>query len=550
MRWRWWIVVLCSAASCGVSSHFQDRAILWREPDTAPIPLPKSNDAPSQYVGLRDAMYLPADRELGLDYLRESINVNALDEVPDSTWFEDPRRLVDAQGVPVGLKSFSWAQMERGAMGDDPDPQPPFIVTKGKGAGLNAGFQVKDRLGRKYLFKMDPLGLLGMDTSTEVVVSRLAWAAGWKVPKEVLVDFAPAEVKVAPDATLKLMPIDETVPLDEKRLGKILRALPTTREGKIRAVASRWIDGTIIGPFAYFGRRKDDANDRVRHENRRDLRAFGTFSMWVNNIDSLETNTLDSYEGKPGQGHLIHWQQDVGGSFGARAQSPVEWWMGTDIYLAPSHMLTSLLTLGVVRRPWDGDRARADRARLDAQYPEIGNFDWERFNPETWHPVLDNPAFERTTARDSYWGTKRVLAFNEEELRGAISSGWYRAEAADRLFETLWKRREKIARAYLPKVAALEYFQFDGDQLCFDDLWLAYGFGGEKVTRYVAKGDHAGAVRTDSGAHRCVALRRKNGYHVVALAVQRAGERHPGPPVRVHFVEHDGARHLVGIERD
>ena len=97
-------LVLCG---CNAPVRFSDRAILWREPDTAPIPVPATTDALPDYIGLRDVAYLPLDRELKLDYFREAVNVNALDEVPDSTWFEDLRRIADDRGQ-MRLRSFSW----------------------------------------------------------------------------------------------------------------------------------------------------------------------------------------------------------------------------------------------------------------------------------------------------------------------------------------------------------------------------------------------------------------------------------------------------------
>ena len=44
---------------------------------------------------------------------------------------------------------------------------------------------------------------------------------------------------------------------------------------------------------------RDDPNDLVDHENRRVLRAFGVFCSWVNDVDTLQNNTLDMYQGKP-----------------------------------------------------------------------------------------------------------------------------------------------------------------------------------------------------------------------------------------------------------
>jgi hypothetical protein len=533
------IVLLCG---CSPSVRFADRAVLWREPDDAPIPVPKERDPMGTWLGLRDAIFLPADRVLALDYGRESVNVNALDEVPDSSWFVDVRRELGPSGE-VRLRPLGAEAIARGRV-DGVAPVLPLTITKSKPAGANLGFIAKDARGVQYAIKIDPPGLVGLDTSTEVVVARLAWAAGWLVPDEALIDFRPSDLKLAPGAKWK-DPLGGSHPLDQRFLDHMLAAMPRAADGTIRAVASRWIEGRIVGPFTYFGRRADDANDRVPHEDRRDLRAFGLFSEWVNNIDTLENNTLDAYVGKPGEGHLLHYQQDVGGAFGARAVGPIQYWMGVDVYLAPSRVLASLVTLGAWPRRWEGERVRAERARVIAAWPELGFFDAEHFEPRAWHPVLDNPAFVLETARDRYWGMKRLLAFTPEELRAAIAAGRYRPEAAARLYDVLVARRERMARAFLGDVAALDRFRFDGDRLCFDDVWIEAGLGGERATEYQLSGD---GVRAAPPA-RCAVLDAREGYRVVALAVRRPGERRFSAPVRVHVMEEGGRRRILGVER-
>ena len=45
-------------------------------------------------------------------------------------------------------------------------------------------------------------------------------------------------------------------------------------DGTLRCVASKFLSGKPVGIFDYHGRRPDDANDRVDHEHRRELRAL------------------------------------------------------------------------------------------------------------------------------------------------------------------------------------------------------------------------------------------------------------------------------------
>ncbi|MCU1278162.1 MAG: hypothetical protein JWM53_1708 [bacterium] len=527
------LLMMLTLAGCAPPVRFADRAILWKDPDDRPIPQPKPRDPPFHWIAIRDAAFDPLDHMLALDYTQEAVNVNALDETPDSTWWSDRQR-VPGQPRP---RVLAEEEMRRGAFGEQPRPVLPLTVTKGKEKGGNLGFIVKDALGRQFAIKMDPPGYVSLDTSTEVVVSRLAWAGGWNVPAEAILDLHVGDLLLSPKATTTNAD-GAKMPLDAEHFRELVAKAPMSADGTIRVLASLWIEGAVVGPYAYIGRRDDDPNDRVTHEDRRDLRGYRVFSAWVNNVDTTEANTLDSYVGEKGRGHLIHWQQDVGGSFGSRAAEPMFYWMGSDTYFSPGRMIASLLSFGVASRAWEGEDIRARSARTLALYPEIGWFVERGFQPRVWHPIFDNPAFDRATARDRYWGAKRVMQIGELALRAAIAEGHYRPAAAERLFEILWKRREKIGRAYFSDVPPLDYFRVESGALCWDDLFITYGFGGEGSAEYAVDGK-----LLPRDASRCTTVR--GGYRVVSLRVKRNGERKLSRDVRVHLID----RRIVGVER-
>jgi hypothetical protein len=506
-------------AGCATTSRFSDRPVLWRDPDDLPIRRPRAPEPTGiHWSGLRDAIVLPADRALSLDYGVESENVNALDEAPDSSWYVDIRR----QGVRP--RHFTADEITRGPFADDPGPIAPYTIVKGKTIGSTPGLVIVDARGTRYMFKLDPPGWLGLNTSTEVVATRLAWASGWLVPAEKIVDIRPDELILAPDARTKDK-LDREAPLTTAMLADLLKRTPRETDGTLRVCAGRWLAGRSLGPWKYVGRRSDDANDRIEHQNRRDVRGFGVFAAWVNDIDTMENNTMDAYVGADGKGHVVHYQQDVGGSFGQFAAVPAEVWMGQETFFMPDRIFAALVSFGAMQRTFDDDENQDRRRRLLQTYPELGYFDDAHFDPRRWHPILDNPAFVRMTMRDRYWGAKRVVAFDAEEIRAAVALGHYAPATAARLFQILWNRREKIARAYLSETAPFDYFRIVGDRLCFDDVWLASGLEGSRRARDAA---------------RCVAADPSPGYHVLEL--RREGR---GPMVRVHYV----ADRVVGIER-
>jgi hypothetical protein len=531
------ILVLALAEACAPSVRFADRAILWRDPDDDPISIPKRRDVLERSTRIRQGIFAIDDRALSLDFGHEAENVNALDEVPDSSWF------VERRARTAGARLCA-NRNEEGPPGiEGPDRTAPLTVVHGKVGGATRGVVVEDVRHHRFLLKFDDPRFPALETGTEAVVARLAWGAGWNVPGTAVLELRRSELRLARGASVRDAWGREH-PLDEERLTALIRPL-LRKDGTFRALASRWIEGTILGPFSYYGRREDDRNDRVRHENRRDLRGFGIFSAWVNNVDAIENNTLDTYVGAPGRGHVVHYQQDVGGSFGSYGGRPLDEWMGFEDYFSGSKILTAFFTLGLVPRPWSNPWLAPTRRDRIARWPELGGFSAERFDPRGWSPLWSNPAFDRQTDRDRYWGVKRIIAFSKAELRAAISAGRYRREVEDRLYEVLEARRIRLAQTYLSPVAALDHFHFDGNRLCFDDIWILAGLGGADQTRYAARERNVDlSVRGG-----CAALPKRFGYRVIALSVKRPGARRFGPEVRAHFIEDERGRHLVGIER-
>ena len=74
------------------------------------------------------------------------------------------------------------------------------------------------------------------------------------------------------------------------------------------------------------GRRADDPNDRIPHEDRRSLRASRVLVAWLAILDASSINTLDSYVEENGRHFVRHYFIDFGAGLGssttARQGSP------------------------------------------------------------------------------------------------------------------------------------------------------------------------------------------------------------------------------------
>lgn len=546
------VAITGAAAGCGrPEPRFADRSILWRDPDDGPVPMPPDRPDPGTtrlWPGANNGIFRPAERFFSADYGLEAVNVNALDEVPESSWFVDPRR--DPEDPSRPPRALSAAEMERGPVNDVP-PQPPFRIVRELSGGSTAGFVVDDARGRRYALKLDPEDHAGLVTGSDVVATRLAWASGWRVPADELIELRRSDLVVTSGATM-INDWGQRTPFDGGDVDAILWHTAHSQDGRYRAVASRWVDGHVLGAFSWIGHDRADKNDRYNHQDRRDLRGLGTFAAWVDNVDTIDLNTLDSYVGEPGRGHVEHYQLDLGGSFGVFSAAPKQYWMSDQSYFQFDRVFASLVGLGLVPHRWEGRKWQRRREGLVVLYPELGGISDEHFSPRKWRPIVDTPPFVRQTDRDRYWGAKRVAAFSRDELQGAIAAAHYRPTAAAYLFDVLWRRREAIARDAFSRTAPLDHFRVDGDRLCFTDWWVRAGLGGGEATDYRAREGGADvdlARGSSSDGAACVNVPHRAGYRVITLSAQRPGDRHPGPRVAVHLIAGGGDARIVGVIR-
>src|SRR6185369_2769922 len=79
-------------------------------------------------------------------------------------------------------------------------------------------------------------------------------------------------------------------PFGQKELDEILDGA-ARRGDRYRFIASKWLEGKPLGPFTYEGVRKDDPNDVVPHEDRRELRGQRVLAAWLGHFDAREQNS-------------------------------------------------------------------------------------------------------------------------------------------------------------------------------------------------------------------------------------------------------------------
>jgi hypothetical protein len=363
---------------------------------------------------------------------KEALNVDEGDQVRlPSTWWQ-PR---------LGFRPMSVEQMLKGP-GPGTGPAPgPWRVTRGKTQGVTPGFFIKDSQGTSFILKFDPTNQPEMATGADVVCSYLYWAAGYNVPDNTIVTFRAEDLEVAPNATVT-DDLGRKRPMTREYLDRLLARIGRPPDGRYRALASRLLAGKPLGPFEYRGRRRDDPEDRIPHQHRRELRGLWAMAAWTHHADVRGPNSLDMWITEGGRSFVRHHLIDFGSTLGSGAVAARSPQTGSEYFVDYGVMARSLVTLGLRRARWE--------TSVDPGLPSIGFIDAATFDAASWRPDYPNPAFDERTERDVRWGVRIVGGFSDELIRAAVAQARYsNPRAAEYLAQVLIQRRDMLVRHWL-----------------------------------------------------------------------------------------------------
>jgi hypothetical protein len=471
-------ILAIAAAACGGRTvqpwEYAPRPLA----DTLPILEPAERDVPIIY----EAAHAFVIDQFAAGSPGQAANVDAMDEVVNSTWFTN-RNAVD---------SLTPDEVMRGPhSGDGPAPG-PITITSNKTEGVNVGFFIQDSRGDRYLMKLDPPEWPEMASGADVLATNLVWSAGYHTPENYVYGFDPGSIAlkegVGVDAVEDGMIVQYEAGADEPdereltpdRLRELLlERYPPRPDGTIRTSASKFVEGTPKGPFSWKGTRPDDPNDVVPHELRREVRGYYVIASWLNQTDTKQGNTHDFFVLDPDSpedenarrfGYLRHYMLDNGSSLGSGGAHPHSRRVGNENEFDLGAMGMRFVSLGLYERPWQDE--------VPQNPPSIGWYEVDPFDPGDWRPNMPNPAFDAVDARDGYWGAKIVMSFTDAQLERAMdASQWSDATVRSYVLEGLKGRRDKIGRHWFAEVSPLHDPRMEGRALVFEDLWIRH-FGG------------------------------------------------------------------------
>ncbi len=455
---------------------------------------------------------------------KPAANVNAWDQVPDSSWFTNR----------IGSRALSLEEIHRGPdQSAGPDTTGPWFIVNAKSAGVTPGFQVRTATGERYLIKFDPAGYVKTVSSAEIVATKLYYAAGFNVPENYLVRIRPEILQIDPKATIVDWRGIER-PFTESDLAELLTRVARHPDGTVQALASKFLPGRPKGPFPYVGLRRDDPNDWIPHEHRRELRGLRVIASWLNDNDIREGNSLDVYVTENGRRFLRHYVLDFNSALGSEPTKPDSAYGGFEYTLDWPSVSKSLVSLGFWQPAWLTHSVRV--------HPGIGAFDAKLFDPAGWKQNSPIVAFENMTTADAYWAAKIVASFSDQQIRVAVAAGKLEDAAADYLSRVLIERRDRVARHWFRKAGALDDFRIEqsaaGPALAFRDLAVERGFAEQRERTYRFRRRGARRWHESQGALPVIPLPpiTAGGEAIVELQVRNSGESHWSPAVAVFLI--------------
>ena len=225
----------------------------------------------------------------------------------------------------------------------------------------------------------------------------------------------------------------------------------------------------------------------------------------------------------------------------------------------PGPSFKTIFSLGLWVRPW---------IKVDyPNYPSIGNFEADFFQPEEWRPEYPNAAFLRMTEEDAFWAARIVMGFTDEHVRALVKVGQLTDPKAEAyLTECLIKRRDKIGRYWLNQLNPLDGFKVDQTSIAFDNVAIRLAGSSPAESHDVQwyRFDNAAEKRTAVGPKQTVkesrltipaevfdgAASSSAQFAVVEISTRSSSQPKWARPVHVYLRKSGTTISIVGIERD
>jgi hypothetical protein len=403
---------------------------------------------------------------------------------------------------------------------------------------------ISDASGRRFTLLLDPWEAPEAYTSAEIITSRLLYAAGYNTYPSFVTYFSLNDIVSSGDSAY---------------VNAFLTHVYHTRDNLYRAAAILLPDGIDCGPSPPSGLRKDDPNDRIPHEHRRELRALRVFASWIG-LDKVTPDAIrDIYEGGSSGSFLTHYVSDLSLSFGTSEHDYPDNNPGFEYAdIDMKEIGSDIFTFGLSDDRWS-DLKRGNESLYGAYYESAS------FDPSAWKPLVPVPYMSQMTPQDAFWAATLIASFGDDHIASAVRSAEITSNATVQyLIDVLKGRREKILGWAFRRVCPIEgpdlEFKRQGLVLKFTNLAEKHRVvDGDDIeyTVKVSNVDGSGANEFTVQPRSSYIVPTKNldltgteKYIILEISMTELSSKAHTPPIRAHFYGGEGSGfELIGIER-
>ncbi len=389
-------------------------------------------------------------RALDLPRARRAQGVNALDEVPDSTWFTNR----------IGVRELSPDEVRRGpTVIGSPEPHKPWTIHSTKVGGVAVGFIITDARGEKFVLKFERPGSPRSRPARTRSSNRILWAAGYNVPEDHVVYLREGDL-VRCAGRQDQGRLRQRVPARARRAPAAARAVRPRPRWPAARVASRMLDGAPLGGHPGMGVRPDDPNDRIRHELRRDLRGAYAFFSWLISATSRQTTRSDMYVADPADPAALRealpdrFRQGPGGDGDVLARR-----RRGQQYVFDAPNLLAVAGDGGPRTA----RAGAPPRPAAARGRPVRGRDLRSRAPGSRTAPARTCRSRTADAYDKLWAARIISRFTRAQLRAAVDAARFSdPRAAEYVVDTLVARQRATVLHWFKRVSPLTGLELRG----------------------------------------------------------------------------------------
>ena len=349
-----------------------------------------------------------------------ALNVNTVDEVPDSSWFTNR----------IGRRDMTVADVAKGPDRVERVSLDGWVVSGGKSSGVQPGFRMTDPAGQLYQIEVDPPSNPELASGAEIIGTAFYHAIGYNTVDVYLAEIDRAALVISERATirdplngkrrrLKKSDLDEVFERAARRAG---RPLPRARQPLCARQAARQL------PLLRHAARTTRTTS-FAHEHRRELRGARVFGAWLNHDDSRGINSLDMLEtdrrARVGQALHVRLRLDPRQRHGLR----------------PASSARQRIHLRAAARMADAGDARRIRPAVDAhrlsRRSAVGR-------PVRGEVVRPDEVEARVSQRrpsttcgpdDAFWAARIVARFTDEMIGAVVQKAQYSDPRATRVHD-------------------------------------------------------------------------------------------------------------------